>query len=141
MRWRIGLFPPIASLDTITSQVRLHGSLLELGRPQHQSTGVHLSPANHAILTVLKAGETVCQTLFVPKLEFQTLKALCQTLFVSKTASETLFLRPSMHLGCGARYFTGARCERRFHVTFDWGASPASLPAEVGVQSHSALSD
>ena len=54
------------------------------------------APPTHAILTRLKAGESVCQTLFVPKLEFQTLKTLCQTLFVPKTASETLFLRPSM---------------------------------------------
>ena len=61
------------------------------------------TPATHSILTGLKAGETVCQTLFVPTLEFQTLKTLCQTLFVPKTASETLFPRPSMCLGCGSR--------------------------------------
>ena len=48
------------------------------------------TPATHSILTLLKAGEAVCQTLSVPKLDL-TLKTLCQTLFVSKTASETLF--------------------------------------------------
>ena len=28
------------------------------------------TPATHSILTLLKAGEAVCQTLFVPKLEY-----------------------------------------------------------------------
>ena len=58
------------------------------------------TPATHAILRFLKAGETVCQTLFVPKRAFFTLRTVfqivCQTLFLPKTAPETLFAPPFM---------------------------------------------
>ena len=74
----------------------LRALFLRYRNRDEQETEAEPTPATHAILTRLKAGEPVCQTLFVPKLEFQTLKTLCQTLFVPKTASETLFSRPSM---------------------------------------------
>ena len=78
-------------------------SRVRLSVPELDLTAVAPDPATHSILTGWKAGEAVCQTLFVPKVELQTLKTLCQALFVSKTAPETRFFRPSIHLGCGAR--------------------------------------
>ena len=58
------------------------------------------SPATHAILRQLKAGETVCHAHFVPKRVFLPLNTVfqivCQTLFVPKTASETLVPPPLM---------------------------------------------
>ena len=112
MAWVAGVPSPSRRLLYQALPLRFNArTLLSVAGGDARLNAVIPTPATHAILTVLKAGEIVCQTLFVPKLEFQTLKTLCQTLSVTKTASETLFSRPSMCLGCGARRMSGIKRE------------------------------
>ena len=70
------------------------------------------SPATHAILTVLKAGESVFQTLLLTK----TIVHVCNHCFIHyfgvKTLSETLFSPPLKKPGYGARRRAGAALPR-----------------------------
>ena len=78
------------------------------------------SPATHAILAQLKAGETVYQagelpkTLRVPKIDYEPPKTVCKTPFAS-------IFPPSMENGDGTRSSTSAA----------WRARPRRLSARA----------
>ena len=86
--------------------------------------GVHPSPATHAILTLLKAGESVFQTFLLTKQWFMHIaeRNHCfMQYFGVKTLSETPFSPPLIKAGYGARLDSSApRQQARWVLARTW---------------------
>ena len=92
---------------------------------------VHPSPATHAILAQLKAGETVYQTgelpktLRVSKIDYEPPKTVCKTTFAS-------IFPPSMHLGGGGRFYLLDSESQRAHFAGQIGDFAKHIIIELG---------
>ena len=95
-------------LQVPSRPVRRAAQLQRLRAPARRATGALATPATHAILAQLKAGETVYQagelpkTLGVSKRDYEPPKTVCKTTFAS-------IFPPSMENGDGTRHWRQAR--------------------------------